>query len=338
MNGDASLCLWVSGSSWEARVHTMREHGRCQRPESWEPFRSYSRYLRERYGFRVYRVGVDAGFSCPNRGNDRTEPGCTYCDDRGSRAPYARGLGVEEQIRQGIEFLRRRYKPDGFILYFQAFSSTYAPVAELRRLYSHCLSLHPFEELVVSTRPDCIDGDVSEMLGSFRGTVGDVWVELGLQSAHDDTLLRIRRGHSVGQFSRAFRLLRSVGVKITIHLVFGLPGEGSRRIMETVDFVSALEPDGVKIHNLHISRGAPMFAEFARGELVVPADLRHAGYVTDALERFPPKTVILRLTCDTPRSDRMAPRKQMGKSEFYATVRSEMRRRGSWQGKLWPRG
>jgi radical SAM protein (TIGR01212 family) len=310
-------------------------------------FRSHADYLRERYGMRVYRVAVDAGFSCPNRGPDRSLPGCLYCDALGARAPYLgdaadsadeaeRLQSVDRQIANASRFLRRRYGAESFLLYFQAFTNTFAPVEQLRRLYDAALDRASFRELIVSTRPDCIDAAKADLLASYRARGLEVWAELGLQSACDSTLRRVRRGHTVEQFLQAYRLLKERGLRLAVHLIFGLPGEGLRQILRTVRFVAALRPDGIKIHNLHIPTASPLAVEYRAGELAAPCAPRHLEYVVRALELLAPETVILRLTCDTPAGRLAAPLGFWPKARFYQAVRDEMERRGTRQGRLFP--
>jgi hypothetical protein len=314
------------------------------------PFRSYSGYLRQRYGKPVYRVSVDGGFSCPNRGSDRRAAGCAYCDPRGSRAPYlsaaaappAPGSGVEErkrslsrQIAEGESFLEARYGAGLRALYFQAFSGTYAAPALLRELYDHALSQGSFVELIVSTRPDCVGPEVADLLAGYRRRDLEVWVELGLQSARERTLERVRRGHTVGQFRQTLALLRERGLKVAAHVIFGLPGEGLEEILETTRFLAALRIDGLKIHNLHVPRECSLALEALSGELTVPCDRRHLLYTMRALELLPPDTVIMRLTCDTPRQRLLLPRSFMAKPRFYQELRAGMEREHTWQGRLY---
>ena len=213
-------------------------------------FRSYGSYLTEKYGKRAYRVGVDAGFSCPNRENGRSGFGCTFCDEAGSRAAYIRndngsypesaafkpcGLpgyppgysaeAVRSQIDRGIAFLRSRYRAEVFLLYFQAYSGTYAPPEILKRIYDDALASAVFSELIVSTRPDCLDEKKADLLASYRRPDFDVWCETGLQTIHDKTLLAIRRGHTYADFLKSYRLLKERNIKTAVHLIFGLPGE-----------------------------------------------------------------------------------------------------------------
>lgn len=306
-----------------------------QKPPGAPPYLTYSRYLRERHGCDVYRVAVDAGFTCPNRGPDRTRPGCSYCDADGSRAPYLAGCAgsLERQVREGIAFYRRTRREAGFILYFQAYSNTNAPVETLRRLYDEGLALSEFRGMNVATRPDCLDEEKADLLASYAERGLEVWVELGLQTANDETLARIGRGHTAADFARAFDMLRRRRLKIAVHLIFGLPGEGRREIEQTMRNLARLRPDGVKIHNLHVPEGTSMAREYRRGELAVPGPERHLEYVIAAIELLPPETVIMRLTCDTPAEKLAAPRGFWSKERFLARLGAEMQARGARQGR-----
>lgn len=205
---------------------------------------------------------------------------------------------------------------------------------DLKELYDYGLECRPFRELVVSTRPDCVDQSKIDLLSSYRRNDRDVWLELGLQSAHDRTLAAVRRGHTYADFKAAFAGARRAGIKIAVHLIFGLPGEGRAEIMETVSRVGALRPDGIKIHDLHIPVGAPLADEYRFGELSLPAQGRHAQYVASALERLPTSTVVMRITCDTTNERRMVPRKPWPKSRMYDEVRRILASWGSRQGRL----
>lgn len=298
-----------------------------------ERFTGYAGYLETRYGEKTYRVSVDAGFSCPNRGEDRTRGGCSFCDSAGSRSPYLGSRdSLREQVLGGIAFLRRRYKARQFILYFQAYSGTFAPVERLREIYDYALSLADFRELIVSTRPDCLDGAKADLLSTYIRPDRDVWVELGLQSACPETLDRIGRGHGVEAFEKACGLLKARGIKTAVHVIFGLPGEGEEEVLSTVKYFSRIGMDGVKIHNLHIPRGTPLCDEFLSGELSLPCAGRHLRYVLRALELLPKETVIMRLTCDTPR-DRLAfPRNFPEKGKFLAALREAFESENTRQG------
>ena len=290
-----------------------------------EPFYSYSKYLKSKYGISVYRVGVDAGFSCPNRGNNRKNPGCTYCDEAGSRAPY---LGKEEEIKKQVDgaiaFLRKRYGAKLYILYFQAFTNTFAPVQKLKNIYDYGLSLAPFKELIVSTRPDCINKQKAQLLASYHDTGIDVWVELGLQSANDKTLKLINRGHDLKSFERAYRILKKENLKVAVHVIFGLPGENMEDIMHTIDYLAKLQIDGIKIHNIHVPIGTKLFEESLMGEIPILSHFRHLKYVIEALTRLPAKTVIMRITTDTVKNKLALPKYFLDKASFYNRIRQTM--------------
>ncbi|MDC7125375.1 MAG: TIGR01212 family radical SAM protein [Spirochaetales bacterium] len=312
-----------------------------------ELFTSYGTYLKQKYGAPAFRVGLDAGFSCPNRLSGRNSPGCCYCDAFGARAMYQRTKGadsdqvdedlkadIQEQTDKAVRFLKKRYGAEYFLLYFQAFSSTYGTLQHLRNVYDYALSLQNYRELIISTRPDCIDEQKADLLLEYKERGYDVWVELGLQSAHDKTLERINRGHSVSDFEDAYNLLRKRGIKIAVHLIFGLPGEGSSEIVETCKYVAKLKPEGLKIHNLHIPYNSPLYKDFSAGKVSVPTVEEHLDYVITAIEHMPESTIIMRLTCDSQEDERAAPKNFLKKTEFYNLVRNEMKKRNSFQGRL----
>lgn len=337
-------------------------------------FFRYSDYLKEKYGTTAYRVAVDAGFSCPNRSTNRSEGGCTYCDEFGARAAYSRRISgfdvttdidigvssegnqiaadrvlnatfesktlstelcasIRGQVEHGMRFLSDRYRADTFLLYFQAFSNTHGEPEHLRAVYDYGLSLGDFRELIVATRPDCVNNTVAELLGSYVSNERDVWVELGLQTACNRTLSRIQRGHTVEVFEDAFTLLRAAGIKLACHLILGLPGESRTVMLQSIDYVAALRPEAVKIHDLHVPTGSAMYREFLRGELSVPTGARYLEYLTAAVERLPPKTILMRISCDTPVDQRAAPRQVIPKSALYNALTHELTRRDSYQGK-----
>jgi uncharacterized protein len=321
-----------------------------------ERFRRYSSYLKNRYGKAVYRIGIDAGFGCPNRTGD--SGACCYCDEEGSRAPYQKRectcyfplrdrkgpdphdelwrSWIAHQIEGGRQFLEKRYGAEEFILYIQAFSGTWAPLNRLREIYDYALSFLDFREFTVGTRPDCVDQNVCDLLSSYRNSGRDVWLELGLQSFHDATLKRIGRGHGTAEFEAAYNCAGASGLKRSVHLIFGLPGEGEKEIMETVSRLASLRPEGVKIHNLHVAEGTSFARLWRKGELSVPDTETHLDWVATALELLPPETVIQRLTCDTPPSRLLAPAGFAPKGTFYQLLDAELDRRGVRQGGRFP--
>lgn len=303
------------------------------------PYRSYAAYLRERYAMPARRVCVDGGFGCPHRGTAAAPEGCIYCDGggAGSAADAGPPAPVEEQVDAGVRRARSGGRRDvALLLYFQAGSATNAPPARLAEAYDAALSRADFRELIVATRPDCVDAARADLLASYRRPGFDVWVELGLQSAHELTLARIDRGHTVADFSAAFAMLRERGVRVAVHLIFGLPGESHEDILATAASVGALRPDGLKIHNLHVCRGTPLETLYLAGELTVPSLGSHLRHVAEALELIPAETVILRLTTDSPPERLLAPKAFGDKAAFARMLRELMLREGRSQGRRCP--
>ena len=297
---------------------------------------SYSQYLQDKYGKKVYRIAVDGGFSCPNRGADRNKPGCIYCNQQGSRASYLdKSKAIEDQIERGIAFTKRRYKAELFLLYFQAYSNTFDTPENLKRTYDFALSCHPFRELIVATRPDCIDEDKANLLASYMNDDFDVWVELGLQSAHDATLKRINRGHTAAQYKEAFDILHFRGIKVASHLILGLPGESFDDMLASVDFINQLHPEAVKLHDLNITYNTELYNEYLKGEVTAPSRELYMEYLISVIEHLRSDIILMRLTCDTYAADRAAPRKYMAKGNIYAQLQKELVSRGTWQGRLY---
>ncbi|MFW5688855.1 MAG: TIGR01212 family radical SAM protein [Spirochaetota bacterium] len=297
------------------------------------PFRRYAPWLRARYGGKTYRVSVDAGFSCPGR-----EIGlpCSYCDAAGSRAPYLGDRGaITEQIDHGIEFLASRYRAERFLLYFQAFSNTYAPLEELRAIYDHALSRAPFVGLIVGTRPDCVDEDRAALLAEYRERGLDVWVELGLQSANDRTLERVRRGHTVAQFDEAVQTLHARGIHVAAHLILGLPGEGSEAAAESARHLSALPVAGVKFHNLVVLDGTELYREYRERGLAPPGAGEYEELLVAALEYLREDIVVMRFTCDPPRGRLHLPADLPDKTSVYNRIETRFSERGTRQGIYW---
>jgi len=298
-------------------------------------FYSYSEYLSGKYSARAFRVSVDGGFSCPNR-KDRHSPGCIFCDAHGARATYIdRSTEIKEQVERGTAFLRKRYRAEIFLLYLQAFSGTYGEAELLKTTWDYALSLEDFRELIVSTRPDCIDPLKADLLAGYVKSDFDVWVELGLQSSNDRTLEKINRGHTAVDFEKAFDLLRSRGIKIAVHLIFGLPDENYEDMMNSVKYVSSMKPDGIKFHNLHVASGTELENRFMAGDFSVPCLKRHIRYLAGAIELLPPETVVMRLTCDTPVIRRLAPRHDLAKGEVINSLRKLLEERETYQGKFY---
>jgi radical SAM protein (TIGR01212 family) len=250
-------------------------------------------------------------------------------------------LTIRDQVEAGIAFLRRRYGAELFFPYFQAYSSTFASAKLLRERYDEALEavreLAPgaLRGLVVSTRPDCLDEERAGLLASYARSGLEVWVELGLQSAHDRSLERLRRGHGWAAYETARFLLADTGARMGVHLILGLPGEGRDEMLETVSRVAATRPEGVKFHDLVLPRGSALAAEYLLGELGLMHPSRLPALLADCLERLSPDCEVIRLAADAGAAEILAPSRRLSKEGLYRSVEAELESRGSTQGSLW---
>jgi radical SAM protein (TIGR01212 family) len=306
------------------------------KPAFWNNNKRYydlKSYWKNLFGVPVHKLIIDAGFTCPNRDGKVARGGCTYCDGRGSALRQAGPLpSVGEQISRGREFYNRRSQTKKFIAYFQTFTNTYAPVEKLRALYDEALQGEDIIGLSIGTRPDCVPDETVALVRSYAEG-HHVWLELGLQSIHDQTLLKTNRGHDAATFRDA--ILRAAGAPllICVHIIVGLPGETKEMILKTARSVAAMPVQGIKIHSLLALNGTPVGNSFLRGELELISQSRYVDTVCDILEILPPEMVIQRLTADGYRDIFLAPAWAANKLAVINAINSEMERRDSWQGK-----
>ncbi len=296
------------------------------------PYTSFNSFLLEKFGAKVYRVPIDVGFDCPNRDGNRAFGGCTFCDERGSGAPTINtALSVKQQLVSGVDRIRRRYGAEKFLAYFQAFSNTYAPEGILKVLYETGLDHPDVVGLCIGTRPDCVPDNVLDLLGEFHQK-RFVWLEMGLQSAHNQTLDLINRAHSAEEFFDAVNRAVSRGIPVATHLIFGLPGETREMMLDTVRQVATCGVNSVKIHQLCIYKGTPMEADYRDGRLGVLDQDFYVQLVADALEMLPPDMVIMRLVAEGKREELIAPDWSFDKFKVMDKIVLELNRRGTRQG------
>lgn len=329
-------------------------------------YRSYSHHLRQTYGKAVYRIGIDAHFSCPNRQSDGSG-GCAFCDGTGSASTYLRQQEsrfmhdsayqgevsskvnrtpmelaqrialVEKQVRRGKQFIRNRYRSESFSLYFQAYTNTYDQLDVLKALYDKGLEDGPFVELIVSTRADCINEEVVALLSTYLSQVKRVWVELGLQTADEQSLSLLGRNDSVERYISAVNSLHSAGIGVCTHVILGLPGEGKDAFMRTAQLVNQVQSEAVKIHNLHVCGGTRLEGWYRQGEVSVASMRRHVQQSIHFLRFLNPSIVIERMMCETPSHRLVSPRHFADKHQFLEAVRCEMSEKGYRQGDRYAR-
>jgi radical SAM protein (TIGR01212 family) len=297
-------------------------------------YRDFNSYLREIFGERVQKISLDAGLSCPNRDGTISDKGCIFCDRRGSGtgAWIHHGVSIHEQILQACNFIQKRYGAKKYIAYFQSFTNTYASVPRLKKLYDQALNHQGMVGLSVATRPDCINHDILRLLSSYQKNYM-VWIEMGLQSAHDITLSRINRGHDVACFERSVHMAKDYGLDVCAHIILGLPGETREMMLQTALFLADIAVKGVKIHMLYIVKDTPLASLYEKGEYTCLDREEYVEYVVDFLELLPPTMIIQRLTGDPIRSELIAPIWAIEKSENLASIRKRLEDRDTWQGK-----
>ena len=298
-------------------------------------YRALGVYLRERFGARVRSVTIDAGFTCPNVDGTVTTGGCVYCDNR-SFSPNRRlpRSTVRAQVERGVEILSRRYKAERFIAYFQAGTNTHGAVEKLRRLYDEAIDHPLIVGLAVGTRPDSVPDEVLDLLDGYARRM-PVWLELGLQTAHDRSLDWMNRGHHVDAFLDAVARCRGRSIELCTHVILGLPGESHADMMATADLVASLPLSSVKIHNLYAVTGTPMADMIERGEVRLLERDEYVDLLCDFLERLPPEMVIHRLQGEAPPEFLLGPAWCLDKPGLLAAVDAELMRRDSRQGKAW---
>lgn len=285
----------------------------------------------------MQKVTVDAGFTCPNRDGSKGSQGCIYCDNEGFSSATAHddaGARIPEQIRRGIESARTYRQAEAFMVYFQSYTNTYAPVTELKAKYDHIRAFDGVVALAVGTRPDCIDVEKLRLLDSYASDY-EVWVEYGLQSAHDRTLDRIERGHSFQTYLDAVALTRQFPrLKICTHLIFGLPGETAEDMLSSVNAVARLQPDGIKFHPLHAVRGTRLAALYDAGAWQPLSREQYVRSIVRALRHLPPDTIIQRLSADCPARLLVAPEWLADKNGIIRSIEAGLRRENACQGDL----
>jgi radical SAM protein (TIGR01212 family) len=301
------------------------------------PFRTLRPWLVARYGRPVHRVALDAGSTCPNRDGTKGFGGCTYCDVEGSGTGALRsGEEIERQLELGIARIERRDEEPGVIAYLQSYSNTYVSLDRLREVLGAIerklgRTSAPIVAVSVATRPDTLSDDALEVLCELSRRV-DVWIELGLESADDRVLERIRRFHTLADFEDAVRRVRSRGLVCIGHAILGLPGDGSGGALRTAEALARTGVDGVKVHNLMVLRRTQMEKAWRAGEIGVLDLETYVPWLADFVERLQPEQVIHRTSADARPDEELAPRWRLHANEIRERLARELGARGTRQG------
>ncbi len=294
-------------------------------------YNQFSAHLKNKFGVKVYKITLDAGFSCPNRDGTISTGGCIFCDEGGSFSQaHSNLLSVEEQVKVGAEKLKQRFKAKKFMSYFQAFSNTYKPVKELEKIYNSALNHPDIIGISIGTRPDCIDTEKIKLISDFKDDYY-TWVEYGLQSIHDETLKKINRGHDFECFLKAYERTKEAGINVCVHVIFGL-WETHDKIMETAQKLAQIGVDGVKIHMLCALENTKLAGIYENGGIKFMGEDEYVQTVCDFLEYLPRKTTIHRLAGNGLSSELIAPLWLCKKFDCLNKIDREFVKRASYQG------
>ena len=298
-----------------------------------EHYYSLNRYLRERFGEKVYKLALDGGMSCPNRDGTLGSGGCIFCSACGS-GDFAQGrcATVAEQIARAKGRIRNKTGAEKFIAYFQSYTNTYAPVEYLETLFTEAISEPSVAALSIGTRPDCLPDEVVQLLARLN-RIKPVWVELGLQTIHADTARRIRRGYELSIYEDAVARLKAAGLTVIVHVILGLPGEKREQMLQTIDYLGGVHrPDGVKLQLLHVLEGTDLAQMWRAGQVPVMEKEEYYDLLCECLRRLPPDMVIHRLTGDGPKRILLAPLWTGDKKRVLNDLNRELRRQNVRQG------
>lgn len=290
--------------------------------------------LKSQFGEKVYRIALNGGMTCPNRDGKIGYGGCIFCSGMGS-GDFAGSAckTITEQLAEGKAILARKRPVHAYIAYFQAFTSTYAPIEYLRKVFTEAIEDPDVKVLAIATRPDCLDSDVLELLDELN-QIKPVWVELGLQTMHEETARYIRRGYSLSCFETAVKNLKDAGLEVIVHTILGLPGESKEDILETIDYLNHKDIQGIKLQLLHVLKGTDLASDYLEGKFKVYSMEEYIDLVISCLERLSPDIVVHRVTGDGPKALLIAPLWSSAKKTVLNTLHHECKIRNTWQGRL----
>ena len=290
----------------------------------------YSKYLKETFGKKVYKITLDSGFYCPNRDGTISKGGCIFCDEVGSFSRCADSRQtIQEQILSSMEHLQKQFKAEAFIAYFQSYSNTYAPVEKLKEVYDSVFFDEKIVSISIGTRPDCVDSEKLDLISTYKTP----WIEYGLQSSHNETLKWMNRGHDFECFKRAVIETKKRGIKVCAHIILGFPNETKEMMLETVKYLNKLDIQGIKIHMLSILRNTKILLLWKKENFKLLTREEYIDIVCTQLEHLRPDIVVHRITGDPKISDLIEPDWLCKKVTIINDIDKELVKRNSYQGK-----
>ncbi len=289
--------------------------------------------LRAIFGEKLYKISLNGNMTCPNRDGTLGTRGCIFCSQGGSGDFAENGrLSVTEQIEQGKKQTALKYHGNGYIAYFQAYTNTYAPVNRLKSLFLEAITHPDIRILSIATRPDCLDQDVLNLLEELN-QIKPVWVELGLQTIHEETARLIRRGYELPVFEKSVLRLRARGLTVIVHTIIGLPGEDLRMNLNTVHYLNTLDIQGIKFQLLHVLKSTDLATLYEKDPFWLPSMEEYIEMISQCLTILRPDIVIHRLTGDGPKDLLIAPKWSLDKRRVLNQLHHYLKQHDLWQGK-----
>ena len=305
-----------------------------------KPYYSLNAYLQDTYHEKIYKIALNAGLTCPNRDGKLDTRGCIFCSSGGSgdfAVPLSSPLHFQKSFEEGKAKLSRKHTGSRFIAYFQAYTNTYGPLPYLRSIYEAALREPSVAGISIATRPDCIPEEVVTLLVNLKEEFPDkfVWIELGLQTIHEETARFIRRGYSLEVYDRCVMTLRQAGIPVITHVILGLPSETREHVLETISHINSLGIWGIKLQLLHILKETDLASLYMQGDYVPLTKEAYLDLVIDCLEQLDPHIVVHRVTGDGPKDLLLAPLWSLNKRDVLNSLHREMKHRNTYQGKLY---
>ena len=286
---------------------------------------SFNKYLKDKFGQKVYKISLDGGFTCPNRDGKTGTRGCIFCSKGGSGDfAESREMSITEQIESGKKKVEKKIKSGKYIAYFQAFTNTYAPVEMLRQKYEDAINHPDIVALSIATRPDCLGDDVLRLLDEMN-KIKPVFVELGLQTIHQKSAKYIRRGYDLSVYDKAVRDLNEIGVNIVVHVILGLPNESENDMLETVKYVCESGANGIKLQLLHVIDGTDLAKDYEKGLFKTLEFDEYVNLIVKCVKIIPKDIVIHRLTGDGAKKDLIAPLWSADKKRVLNAINKALR-------------
>jgi radical SAM protein (TIGR01212 family) len=295
-------------------------------------YHSLNYFLREKFGEKVFKISLDAGFSCPNRDGTISSGGCIFCSERGS-GDFAgnRQFSITKQFEDIQAIMSKKWKEGKYIAYFQAYTNTYGDIEVLKEKYEEAIKQEGVVALAIATRPDCLSDEVIELLSELNKRVY-IWIELGLQTVSDKTAKIINRGYDIATFENSVRKLRAASIDVVVHAILGLPEEDKNDMLNTIDYLAHSNIQGIKFHLLHLMKDTPLVKYYELGKLKFLEQEEYVDLICEAIALLPQDIVIHRMTGDAPRELLIGPMWSLKKWEILNAINQKLEKYDIYQG------